>query len=55
MKTKATCKTCVDREGRPDSKCEVRNVCPDDASSTDKRKEIYVSFPETSTERLKLC
>lgn len=45
MLTKATCKTCVDAEGKPDSKCELRGTCPDDASTTEKRKQNLESLP----------
>ena len=39
MKTPQTCNTCVGADGKPLSLCEVRATCPDDASSTEKRKE----------------
>jgi hypothetical protein len=50
MNTKNTCYSCVDAEGKPDNKCEVRATCYDDASTTEKRKQIIEKLPEIAIE-----
>jgi hypothetical protein len=42
--TKYTCMKC--RE----NKCEIRDTCPDDETSIEKRKQIYEELPEVETE-----
>lgn len=54
MRTKYTCNTCtvkLNQNGKivetqtPDSQCDVRSVCPDDGSSSVKRKEVLGQLP----------
>jgi hypothetical protein len=40
MQTKATCAT------RAANKCEVREKCVDDATSTEPRSQVYEVFPD---------
>ena len=49
MKTDATCLHCV-KDGKPDSNCEIRGSCVDDASSTEKRKQILQKIPQVKVE-----
>lgn len=42
MLTACTCATC------PDNKCDVRENCPDDATTTQKRKEVCYELPSFS-------
>jgi hypothetical protein len=43
MNTKNTCSTCID------SKCEVRATCPDDATTTERRRQKITPWPQTET------
>jgi hypothetical protein len=61
MKTKASCRNCTcevidpktDQVTQvPDCKCEVRDKCPDDASSNEKRKQVYAEWPIIQEELL---
>lgn len=55
MRTKETCQTCTiikrNDQGQievttdPDNKCEVRNTCHDDASTTERRRQIITPWP----------
>jgi len=44
MKTAFTCATCKD------NKCHVRETCPDDETSTEKRLEILEPYLEVTTQ-----
>lgn len=48
MKTKYSCNNCVTTEGKPQINCSVRATCCDDASSTVKRRQILLPFPEAT-------
>ncbi len=51
MRNNNTCNSCttVDKETKkytttPDSRCDCRKCCPDDASSTEKREQIITEL-----------
>jgi hypothetical protein len=46
MKHDATCSTCVDKDGNPQSQCDTRKTCYDDASTTTRRKQILLEIPK---------
>jgi hypothetical protein len=47
---KETCDHCVDNEGKPQIQCSVRAICYDDASTTERRKQILEKLPEYTVE-----
>ena len=56
MKTDVTCATCtvirrtekgqIEETKTPDNQCEIRLSCPDDGSTTEKRKQTIEPYPE---------
>lgn len=45
VKTQATCNVCIDSRTGELCRCDHRKVCPDDASTIKKRKEILFELP----------